>query len=83
MLLIQYTFHVQIIEFEKKLSQVEGKFKAMKEHVTVAKKEEAWKEEAIKKEEAKTSKQTTKDMLAKWWKNGGQQVCSKDRPLKM
>jgi acetate kinase len=78
MLLIQYTFHVQIIDMEKRLSRVKGELNAMKEEATTTKKEETRKKEEGAKKEAKRTKQTTKDMVAKWWKNGGQSGYSKD-----
>jgi hypothetical protein len=47
---------------------VENELKAMKE--------EARKKEAATKEKAKRPKETTKDMVGRWMKNGGQ-GCSK------
>jgi hypothetical protein len=57
MLLIIFMFHVQIIELEKRLTQVENELNSMME-------------EARKKEAAKRSKETTKDMVARWMKYG-------------
>jgi hypothetical protein len=68
MLLIKFMFYVQIIELENRLTQVENELKAMKE--------EARKKEAATKEKAKRPKETTKDMVGRWMKNGGQ-GCSK------
>jgi hypothetical protein len=84
MLLIQFLFHVQIIEMENKLSQVENKLKVMKEGAAAAKKGEARKKEeaAKKEEEAKRSKEITEGMVCKWWKDGGQSSSS-DPSLKM
>jgi regulator of replication initiation timing len=65
------------------LSQVENELKTIKEEVMVAKKEARKKEEAPKKAaEAKRPKETTKDMMARLWKDG-HQGCSEDAPLKM
>jgi hypothetical protein len=77
MLLFQFLFHVQIIEMENRLSRVENELKTMKEEVVATKKDEVWKED-----QAKMLKETTKDMVARWWKDGGQ-GCSKDAPPKM
>jgi hypothetical protein len=56
----------------------------MKEEAAVAKMEEARKKEeaAKEEEEANMLKETTMDMVAKWWKDGCQ-GCSRDSPLKM
>jgi phage/plasmid primase-like uncharacterized protein len=71
-LLIQFMFRVQIIELEKRLSRDEGELKAMKEEEAAAKEDARMKEEAAKKEKvAQRPKQTTKDMVATWWKDGG------------
>jgi hypothetical protein len=76
MLLIKFLFHVQIIEWENRLTQVENELKTMKKEATTAKKEEARKEV-----EAKRLKETNNNMMARWLKDGGQ-GCSKDA-LKM
>jgi hypothetical protein len=52
------------------LSQVENELKAMKEEVAVAKKEARKNLGAAKEEEANKLKETTKDMVARWWKDG-------------
>jgi regulator of replication initiation timing len=83
MLLTKFLFHVQIIELENRLSQLENELRTMKEEVAVAKKEPRNKEDATKKQEvAKRLKETTKNMVARWWKDGGQ-VCSRNAHLKM
>jgi hypothetical protein len=76
MLLIQFLFRVQIVEIKNRLSRVDNELKVTK---VEAKEEEArMKVVASKKEEeAKRLNETTKDMVAKWWKDGGQ-GCSKD-----
>jgi hypothetical protein len=80
MLLIKFLFYVHIIELENKLSQDKNEFKTMKEEEAAAnKEEEAKKEQASKmEEEAKRLKEITKDMVARWWKDGGQGCSSKD-----
>jgi hypothetical protein len=62
MLLIKFMFHVQIIELENRLTQVENEFKLVKE----ARKKEVM----TKEEEAKRPKETTNDMVARWMKDG-------------
>lgn len=71
MLLIKFLFHVQIIELEKRsLTKIENELKSMKE--------EARKKEVMTKEEqAKRLKETTKDMVGKWWP-GLLQGCSSE-----
>jgi hypothetical protein len=63
MLLIKFMFHVQIIELENRLTQVENEFKLVKE----ARKKEVM---TKKEEEAKRPKETTNDMVARWMKDG-------------
>jgi uncharacterized protein YbcI len=83
MLLIQFLFHVNIIEMENRLSQVEDKIKVMKDEAVSTKDERKEKEEATKKEEeAKRLMEITTGMVCRWWKYGGQ-GCSKDPSLKM
>jgi hypothetical protein len=54
------------------LSRVEGELKSMKEEEAAAKVDARMKEEAAKKEKvAQRPKQTTMDMVATWWKDGG------------
>jgi hypothetical protein len=73
MSLIQFLFLVQIIELEKRLCRVESELKALKEEEAAAKKDDARKkDEAAKKgKEAQRMKQTTEDMVARCWKDGG------------
>jgi regulator of replication initiation timing len=56
----------------------------MKEEAAVAKIEEARKKEKAAKEEQEANmlKETSKDMVARWWKDGCHS-CSRDSPLKM
>jgi hypothetical protein len=79
MLLIQFMFHVQIVELENRLSRVKNELKTMKEEEAATKEEEARKKEEAKKEqEAKKPKETAKDMVVIWWKDGGQGCSSED-----
>jgi cell division protein FtsL len=70
MLLIKFLFCVQIISSEKRLTQVKDELKAMNE--------ETVKKEATTKEElAKSLKENSMDMVARWMKDDSQD-CSND-----
>jgi hypothetical protein len=62
------------MELEKRLTKVENGLKSLKE--------EARKEVTAKEEETKRPNETTKDMVARWMKDDGDQGCFKNATKK-
>jgi hypothetical protein len=71
MILMEFLFHIQIMELERGLTKVENELKSIKK----ARKKEATRKE---EEEGKRPKESTKDMVVRWMKGDGGQGCSND-----